>query len=91
MDNAQLYDGFSPFVFLIITATIQWGSRGALLMGLIQSLVMVTPPGATAEVRPWPGQATLLLGLMMIAAAVTTLAPWRNPVTTASCAVRPCT
>lgn len=41
----------------------------ALLMGLFQSLIMVTPPGATAEVRPWPGQATLLLGLMMIAAA----------------------
>ena len=40
----------------------------ALLMGLFQTMVMVTPPGATNEVRPWPGQATLLLGLMMIAA-----------------------
>lgn len=41
----------------------------ALLMGLFQTMIMVTPPGATSEVRPWPGQATLLLGLMMIAAA----------------------
>ena len=41
----------------------------ALLMGLFQTMVVVTPPGATNEVRPWPGQATLLLGLMMIAAA----------------------
>ncbi len=41
----------------------------ALLVGMFQTMVMVTPPGATNEVRPWPGQATLLLGLMMIAAA----------------------
>lgn len=40
----------------------------ALVMGLIQSMVLVTPPGSAAEVRPWSGQATLLLGLAMIAA-----------------------
>jgi hypothetical protein len=40
----------------------------ALLAGLVQSMVLVTPPGTAAEVRPWPGQATLLLGLAMIAA-----------------------
>ena len=41
----------------------------ALLLGIVQTMVFVTPPGATAEVRPWPGPATLLLGLTMIAAA----------------------
>jgi GT2 family glycosyltransferase len=41
----------------------------ALVMGLVQTVLLVTPPGSTALVRPWPGQATLLLGLAMIAAA----------------------
>lgn len=41
----------------------------ALAMGLLQSVVLVTPPGATLDVRPWPGQATLLLGLALIAMA----------------------
>jgi hypothetical protein len=41
----------------------------ALAMGLLQSVLLVTPPGATSEVRPWPGQATLLLGLALIAMA----------------------
>ncbi|MHB1211378.1 MAG: glycosyltransferase [Candidatus Nanopelagicales bacterium] len=41
----------------------------ALLLGIAQTMVMVTPPGSTTSLRPWPGQATLLLGLMMIAAA----------------------
>ncbi len=40
-----------------------------LAMGLLQSMVLVTPPGATVEIRPWPGQATLLLGLAFIAMA----------------------
>ena len=40
-----------------------------LAMGLLQSMVLVTPPGATTEIRPWPGQATLLLGLAFIAMA----------------------
>ena len=29
----------------------------ALLMGLVQTMIFVTPPGSAAEVRPWPGQA----------------------------------
>jgi len=41
----------------------------ALAMGLLQSMVLVTPPSATAEIRPWPGQATLLLGLALIVMA----------------------
>jgi GT2 family glycosyltransferase len=41
----------------------------ALLMGLLQTMFLVTPPSSTVMVRPWPGQATLLLGLAMIAAA----------------------
>ena len=48
-----------------------FGILGALglAMGLLQSMVLVTPPGATVEVRPWSGQATLLLGLALIAMA----------------------
>jgi hypothetical protein len=38
-------------------------------MGLLQSVVLVTPPGATTAIRPWPGQSTLLLGLALIAMA----------------------
>ena len=41
----------------------------ALLMGLTQSMLLVTPPSSTISLRPWPGQATLLLGLAMIVAA----------------------
>ena len=41
----------------------------ALAIGLLQSLVMVTPPGATVEVRPWAGPATLLMGACLIAMA----------------------
>ena len=41
----------------------------ALCIGLLQSVVLVTPPSATAEIRPWPGQATLLLGLALIVMA----------------------
>jgi hypothetical protein len=41
----------------------------ALVLGLVQSMVFVTPPGATVAIRPWPGQATLLLGLVFIAMA----------------------
>lgn len=37
------------------------------VLGIVQVLVLVVPPGSTIEVRPWPGQATLLLGLAMIA------------------------
>lgn len=40
-----------------------------LALGLVQSIVLVTPPGATTAIRPWPGPATLLLGLGLIAAA----------------------
>lgn len=41
----------------------------ALAIGLLQSVVLVTPPSATAAIRPWPGQATLLLGLALIVMA----------------------
>ena len=40
-----------------------------LAMGLIQSMVLVTPPGAAGLTRPWPGPATLVIGLSLIAAA----------------------
>jgi GT2 family glycosyltransferase len=41
----------------------------ALLLGLLQTLVLVTPPGMATEVRPWPGQATVVMGLALIAMA----------------------
>lgn len=41
----------------------------ALVFGLVQIVVLVTPPGSTVAIRPWPGQATLVLGLALIAMA----------------------
>ncbi len=41
----------------------------ALLVGLLQSVLLVVPPGAADPVRPWPGQATLVMGLALIAMA----------------------
>ncbi len=40
-----------------------------LVLGCLQTVVQVTPPGATAPVQPWPGQATLVMGLALIAMA----------------------
>jgi GT2 family glycosyltransferase len=47
----------------------RFGALAALagMLGIAQVMVMVVPPGSTVAVRPWPGQATLLLGLGMIA------------------------
>ncbi len=39
----------------------------ALALALVQTAVLVTPPGSTSEIRPWPGQAVLLLSLALIA------------------------
>lgn len=41
----------------------------ALALGVVQSMVLVTPPGSTTAIRTWPGPATLLLGLALITAA----------------------
>lgn len=41
----------------------------ALILGVLQSMLLVTPPGSTTAIRTWPGPATLLLGLALIAAA----------------------
>lgn len=41
----------------------------ALVLGVLQSLVLITPPGGLVDVRPWPGPMTLVLGLAMIAAS----------------------
>lgn len=40
---------FSPLVFLIVSATIHWGSRGALIMSLI-TLIVFLPAGVSALV-----------------------------------------
>ena len=41
----------------------------ALLLGIVQSVLTVAPPGSTVPLHPWPGPATLVLGLCFIAAA----------------------
>lgn len=41
----------------------------ALVIGVVQSLVLITPPGGLVAVRPWPGPMTLVVGLAMIAAS----------------------
>ncbi len=41
----------------------------ALVIGVTQTLVLITPPGALVQVRPWPGPMTVVLGLAMIAAS----------------------
>ncbi len=41
----------------------------ALLLGLVQVVLLVTPPGASEPIRAWPGQATLVLGLALVAMA----------------------
>lgn len=40
---------FSPLVFLILSATLQWGSRGAIMMSLV-TLVVFLPAGVLALV-----------------------------------------
>lgn len=42
---------FSPLVFLIVSATIQWGSRGAIVMSLI-ILAVFLPAGWSAALGP---------------------------------------
>ena len=54
---------------LAVTSVFAVLGSVALLMGLLQLVVLVTPPGSTVAVRPWPGPATLVLGLAMIAMA----------------------
>lgn len=47
-----------------------WGlALAAFLLGIIQVIVLVTPPGSTVAIRSWPGPATLVLGAALIVAA----------------------
>ena len=41
----------------------------ALILGVVQTVVLVVPPESSTVVRPWPGPATLMLGFAFIAAA----------------------
>jgi len=40
-----------------------------LMFAILQTIVLVTPPGATDAIRPWPGPATLVWGAGLILAA----------------------
>ncbi len=63
--------------FLALLRRDRWSVSGgfailaglALLLGLVQTALLVTPPGSTVEIRPWPGQAVLVLSLALIALA----------------------
>jgi GT2 family glycosyltransferase len=48
-----------------------WWVIGALaaLVGVVQSLIRVTPPGYAEAFSPWPGSATLVWGLSLICAS----------------------
>ncbi len=49
---------------------IWWAFAGiAALVALVQVLFLFTPPGQTIEIRTWPGPATLVISLALIAAA----------------------
>lgn len=41
----------------------------AFVLGVVQSLLTVAPPGSAVPLHPWPGPATLVLGLCFIACA----------------------
>ena len=41
----------------------------ALLLGVVQTVIVLTPPDGTAPLRPWPGPATLVLGATLLVAA----------------------
>lgn len=41
----------------------------ALVLGIVQSVLTVAPPGSSVPLHPWPGPATLVLGLCFITAA----------------------
>lgn len=65
---------FAAFIALFrrdtVGTVLAWWALGlvALVIGVGQSLVFVTPPGSLVPVRPWPGPMTMVLGLAMIAA-----------------------
>lgn len=40
----------------------------ALMFGVVQTVVVVTPPGSLQAIRPWPGPATLIIGAAFIIA-----------------------
>lgn len=54
----------------LIIVTAAWAvALPALLLGVLQTVWAVAPPGSTVAMRPWPGTATLVVGAAMIAAA----------------------
>jgi len=47
-----------------------WGlALAAFVLGIVQVIVLVTPPGSTTPIRSWPGPATMVLGASLIVAA----------------------
>lgn len=47
-----------------------WGlALAAFVLGIVQVIVLITPPGSSTPIRSWPGPATLVLGAALIVAA----------------------
>jgi signal transduction histidine kinase len=64
---------FSPFVFLILSATIQWGSRGAAIMGLLTIAALAPAGGSLAFGTEDPGAGQVLLLRLGYTAVVTVM------------------
>jgi GT2 family glycosyltransferase len=64
--------GFLAFMrrdrLTVVSAAWLVGLLG-LLLAVLQTVVLVVPPGSSTVVRPWPGPATLVFGLALIGAA----------------------
>ncbi len=56
-------DNFASILTCWSVATV------ALAIGMVQVVLLITPPGATTALRSWPGPATLTLGAVLILAA----------------------
>ena len=56
----------------------------ALLFGVVQTVIVITPPDGTAPLRPWPGPATLVLGAGLLVAAALAADGFRERISGAS-------
>lgn len=56
-------DRFTPILLVWSVGVL------ALLFGVLQTVLVVTPPGSLTAVRPWPGPATLIIGAAFIVAS----------------------
>ena len=54
----------------LVSIVACWGlALAAFILGIVQVILLVTPPGSSTAMRSWPGPATLVLGAALIVAA----------------------